>query len=319
MNLCRTMTRSVTLASVSILLAACASAPVADNELERVRNSYQTLEASSQARQTAGVAVDEAGAALDRADAAWTAGEDPERVRHLVGLADRRVQIANAIYARGLAEQRVATAGEERERLILADRQLKAQQAEAGRQIVARENRELRAQAEQQAELAAAARESVEQENAALRAQVASSQERLAELDSQLRELSAEQSERGMVVTLDGVLFATGSSQLRSGADRKLGQVAQLLRDSPELKVAVEGFTDDRGDETSNLKLSQRRADAVKLALIRSGVSADRIATEGLGERFPVAPNATSAGRQANRRVEVIISGETGETPGRTD
>ena len=311
-------TSYIALACATLVLSACASTPAENNQLDRINQSYKTLESSPQARQSAGVAIDEAGVAVDRANAAWEAGDDRVKVDHLISLADRRVEIANAVYARRLAEQRVTNAGEERERLILADSRLQAQRAEAERQIVARENKELRAQAQLQAERAAAEREMVASENMALRAQVADREEQVAELDRQLQQMSAKQSERGMVVTLDGVLFATGSATLRSGADRQLSQMAELLRESPDRRVAVEGFTDDRGDESFNLALSQQRADAVKLALIKNGVTADRIAAEGLGESFPVAPNDTSAGRQANRRVEIIISDESGDIPGRT-
>jgi len=85
-------------------------------------------------------------------------------------------------------------------------------------------------------------------------------------------------------------------------------QLARFLQENPQRKVSIEGFTDSRGSEEYNQSLSERRADAVKTALLGLGISADRIVAQGFGEAFPVAENNTSAGQQLNRRVEIVIS-----------
>jgi outer membrane protein OmpA-like peptidoglycan-associated protein len=99
---------------------------------------------------------------------------------------------------------------------------------------------------------------------------------------------------------------------LKPGADLALGRVSDFMKQNPDTKLIVEGHTDSVGSEVSNESLSQRRADAVKAALMSRGVQADRIETIGRGEGFPVASNDTQAGRQQNRRVEIIFSDEAG-------
>ncbi|MCG2720752.1 MAG: OmpA family protein [Thermodesulfovibrionales bacterium] len=95
-----------------------------------------------------------------------------------------------------------------------------------------------------------------------------------------------------------------------SGATRTLDKLAEFLEQYPNRKVLIEGFTDSTGSETYNLGLSQNRADSVRDALTMKGVPATRITTKGYGEQYPIASNATSAGKQQNRRVEVVILDE---------
>jgi hypothetical protein len=95
-------------------------------------------------------------------------------------------------------------------------------------------------------------------------------------------------------------------------AARKLDQLAQFLTEHPERRVQIDGFTDRVGTESYNLDLSQRRAGAVKSSLITRGIDPSRIGSQGYGKSFPVAGNTNSGGRQLNRRVEVVIGGDTG-------
>ncbi|HYR97115.1 MAG TPA: OmpA family protein, partial [Candidatus Binatus sp.] len=126
-------------------------------------------------------------------------------------------------------------------------------------------------------------------------------------LEEELRQLHAKQTERGTVITLNDVLFETGSAELKPGAMRDLQRLVVVLRDEPDRQVVIEGHTDDVGTAEHNRQLSQERADAVREALVTNGISRDRIEARGLGESYPVAPNSNQAGRQQNRRVEVII------------
>jgi len=128
----------------------------------------------------------------------------------------------------------------------------------------------------------------------------------------ELAELQAKQTDRGMVVTLSDVLFDTGAATLKPGADLALGRIADFMKQNPNTKLIVEGHTDSVGSETYNEGLSQRRADAVRAALISRGISGVRIETVGRGEAFPVASNDTQEGRQQNRRVEIVFSDESG-------
>jgi outer membrane protein OmpA-like peptidoglycan-associated protein len=115
---------------------------------------------------------------------------------------------------------------------------------------------------------------------------------------------------RGLIVNLSDVLFDTGQSTLKSGAREKLSKLTGILLAYPgAYQIEIEGHTDSVGSEESNLKLSQGRADSVHDYLLQSGVKRERMsAGRGFGESTPVASNDTAAGRQVNRRVEIIIA-----------
>lgn len=110
-----------------------------------------------------------------------------------------------------------------------------------------------------------------------------------------------------MVFVLKGVTFATASAELIGDSLKVLNEVRDTLQLHPEIKVEVAGYTDSRGARKYNVSLSQRRADAVRRYLIEQGISADRLIAKGYGPDKPIADNATSAGRAANRRVEMRI------------
>jgi outer membrane protein OmpA-like peptidoglycan-associated protein len=123
-----------------------------------------------------------------------------------------------------------------------------------------------------------------------------------------LQAMKAQKTERGEVVTFSDVLFDTGKADLKYGSQRQLQQLADFLNNNPERKVRVEGFTDNVGSESANQALSEHRAASVAGALSRRGVDRRRILTQGLGVQYPIADNGNAAGRQHNRRVEVILS-----------
>ena len=127
-------------------------------------------------------------------------------------------------------------------------------------------------------------------------------------MQQQIDELNAKQTERGLVMTLGDLLFATGRSELRAGTANNLGKLAIFLGQHPERQVLIEGHTDNVGSEEMNLSLSQRRADSVMHYLTNQGVSPSRLGASGKGESMPVAGNESASGRQMNRRVEIIIS-----------
>jgi outer membrane protein OmpA-like peptidoglycan-associated protein len=108
------------------------------------------------------------------------------------------------------------------------------------------------------------------------------------------------------------VLFESGSARLQPGADTKLLQIAEILQRYPRTYVEVTGHTDNRGTETSNQYLSERRAESVRDTLAKAGVDSARITTRGEGERRPVAGNDTAIGRATNRRVDITIRPDEG-------
>jgi outer membrane protein OmpA-like peptidoglycan-associated protein len=121
--------------------------------------------------------------------------------------------------------------------------------------------------------------------------------------------MKAKQTDRGIVLTLGDVLFDTGRAELNPGAASKMDQLAQFLAQHPDRRAEIDGFTDSVGSDAYNQELSQRRANAVKAALVTRGVDPTRINTQGYGKAYPVASNTDSGGRQLNRRVEVVIGG----------
>lgn len=132
-------------------------------------------------------------------------------------------------------------------------------------------------------------------------------QQQNVQLQQQLDELNAKQTERGLVMTLGDLLFASGRSELRSGTANNLGKLAVFLQQHPDRDVLIEGHTDNVGSAAANYSLSQRRADSVMSYLQGQGVAASRLGASGKGEESPVAGNESASGRQMNRRVEVII------------
>jgi OOP family OmpA-OmpF porin len=127
-------------------------------------------------------------------------------------------------------------------------------------------------------------------------------------LEQRLAELQAKRTDRGLVVGLQGdVLFAVDQSTLTQGGLREVDRVAAALRDFPQARAIVEGHTDSTGSDAYNLALSERRANAVRNELIASGIDPAQLVARGMGESYPKAPNDTAAGRQQNRRVEVIV------------
>jgi outer membrane protein OmpA-like peptidoglycan-associated protein len=169
-----------------------------------------------------------------------------------------------------------------------------------------------RAESERARMQAQTASAEAEQSRRAAEAQLAAAQAAQADaakLQKQLADMEAKQTDRGLVLTLGDVLFDSGRAELKAGAARTVDRLAAFMRDHPERSLQVEGYTDSIGSDALNLALSQRRADAVRAALVSSGVEGSRITTNGMGKASPVAGNDTAEGRQRNRRVEIVISG----------
>jgi outer membrane protein OmpA-like peptidoglycan-associated protein len=136
-----------------------------------------------------------------------------------------------------------------------------------------------------------------------------------AQLEARLNEiLQTRDSARGLIVSMSDVLFDTGKYSLKSGAREKLAKVAGILIAYPSLNIAVGGYTDNVGGDEMNQKLSENRAGTVRDYLVQ-GVVANSVSATGFGNSSPVASNDNSGGRQENRRVELVVSGEAIGTP----
>ena len=137
-----------------------------------------------------------------------------------------------------------------------------------------------------------------------------------AQLEVRLNEiLETRDSARGLIVSMSDVLFDTGQYSLKPGAREKLAKVAGILIAYPSLNIAVGGYTDNVGGDEMNQKLSENRAGSVRDYLVQEGVVAGSVSATGFGNSSPVASNDNSAGRQENRRVELVVSGEAIGSP----
>jgi outer membrane protein OmpA-like peptidoglycan-associated protein len=122
--------------------------------------------------------------------------------------------------------------------------------------------------------------------------------------------LETRDTQRGLIVNMADVLFDSGQATLRPAAREKLAKVSGIVLAYPGLKLQVEGHTDSVGSDAYNQKLSEKRADSVRAYLVKQGLSPDTITAMGFGKADPVADNKTASGRQQNRRVEMVVSGE---------
>jgi outer membrane protein OmpA-like peptidoglycan-associated protein len=178
-----------------------------------------------------------------------------------------------------------------------------AQEAQARTQAEAAQKQAEAAQkkAQEDAEKSAAAAAQAEKEQQQLRAQL------LAQLNSVLQTVDTP---RGLVVTMADVLFASGKYELSQDASLKLARLSGVILAHPGLKLRIEGYTDTTGSESFNLTLSGQRADAARNFLVEQGLKPEDVTSAGMGQATPVASNDTAVGRQQNRRVEIIVSGE---------
>ena len=139
--------------------------------------------------------------------------------------------------------------------------------------------------------------------------------EKIARLRAELAHLKAKHTSRGLVLTLGNVLFSVNKASLKPGAMKSIDKLSEFLKTDVHRSVMIEGYTDSTGSPGYNKKLSEKRAEAVRDALVAKGIDPQRIVTKGYGKDFPVATNKSAAGRQQNRRVEIVISNEKGVFP----
>ena len=127
--------------------------------------------------------------------------------------------------------------------------------------------------------------------------------------------LQTRETARGLIVSMSDVLFDTGKYSLKPGAREKLAKVAGILLSYPGLNIEVGGYTDNVGGDSMNQTLSENRASSVRDYLVQQGVASGAVSSKGFGNTMPVASNDNSAGRQQNRRVELLVSGEAIGSP----
>ncbi len=208
---------------------------------------------------------------------------------------DQAAADAAAARSKQQAEAEAAARAQAEQQKAAADAAAAAAAAQAQQEAAAR------AQADQQRAAADAAAAKSEQEKQELRAKL---------LEQFNRVLPTTDTPRGLVVNMGDVLFDTGKADLRQGAREALAKLSGIVLNYPSLQLTIEGHTDSTGTEEFNQKLSEKRADNVRDYLVAQGLPAASVTAKGLGQSSPVADNSTAAGRQKNRRVEIIVSGE---------
>lgn len=275
----------IAVAFSSLAIASCAMAPESPQGAAQARSNLTELQNDPQLAAHAPAEIREADEAVSIAEQPLAENE-AELGKHRVYIADRKVSIAVARATTRYAEDQRARLGDERD-----EARLEARTREVGQ---ARDDAE-------RARSAADAAENSEAKAAALAAQQA------AEYQLQIDALQAEITDRGVVLTLGDVLFATNSAELQGGDNSNLDKLVSFLNQYPERRVQIEGHTDNVGSASYNQGLSQRRADSVRYYLAQQGIASQRLFASGIGMERPVANNDTAAGRQQNRRVEIII------------
>ncbi|MDM8547300.1 OmpA family protein [Candidatus Venteria ishoeyi] len=255
---------------LTVLLSACGALEKSTN-LKGAEAAYNKAKGDPEVIKYAASQLDSAEKTLKQAANAETA----EEMRSLAYIADNQVKTAMELTATKQAEAKIAHLS-----TVSSDLALQAREQEAQRARMAAEKARL---AEEKAR---AEKNRLQQELAALQ---------------------AKKTDRGMVMTLGDVLFATGKADLMPGAVSTLQRLADFLQQHPEKNLKIEGHTDSTGSSSMNLQLSENRANAVRSALTAKGVDSGRIQTIGLGMSQPIAPNKTKEGRQRNRRVDIII------------
>lgn len=287
---------------VGLLLFGCSAAVPQNARLEQAQSAFTAAQNDPEVMKNAPLELQRAKADLEKAEKLFKAGAETREVEHFAYLAQQRTTIARETANVKLAEKAVEAASAERSAVLLEARTLEATLAQ--QQALAQQKA---------AEAARLQADAMMTEAEKAKAEALAAEERAKKLEAQISELQATKSERGLVITLGDVLFDTNKSDLRSGAYFTIDKLAAFLAEYPDRKALIEGFTDSTGTVEYNQRLSERRAQSVRDALVARGVDASRLMTRGYGVAFPVAGNETAEGRQRNRRVEVIISDESGK------
>lgn len=289
----KTVTGMTTLAMAAVLVTGCASNPKPDPETTALRSKLAELQGNPRIgpfAPTAFADADRAVVAAEQAARDKSSKKGKADYEQLTYLANSKIELAQAQAEQRASEEQFKGLSDKRTQVMLDSRAREAMAAKASARNAQAEAEAARAEAD------------------SARAQADAARAQADRLRQQINDLNAKQTERGLVITLGDVLFATGKADLKGGASANLGRLVAFLNQYPERTVTVEGHTDSTGTDAVNRDLSQRRADAVKNYLVTAGIAPERIESVGKSSYMPIADNKTVTGRQQNRRVEIIIS-----------
>jgi outer membrane protein OmpA-like peptidoglycan-associated protein len=275
------------------------------------RNAVQAAEDSRAiaAKRAEGERIAQTQKAAEQDAAQAKSQQEAEAARAAQARAEQEMEAQRRAEAERQKAQADAAAAQEAHARAEADAQrqaetLRAQQAQQQADQAAQQQRQAQEQAQQAAQQAQAAQQQAQQaerEKEQMRAKL------LAQFN---QVLETRDTPRGLVVNMGDVLFDTGKYTLKEPARVALARLSGIVLNYPGLKLQVEGHTDSTGTQGFNQKLSEERANAVRSYLIAQGLNTANISSVGLGEHAPVADNSNAEGRQKNRRVEIIISGD---------
>lgn len=267
------------LVGISLIALAGGCSGARPTSLDRAQSSLRQAQQDPVVVRYAPGQLSDAQATMTQAERAWSSDGDRDETAHLSYVTEQKAGIAVAVARQKAAEDEAQLLRAQRENIRVEARTREVDRARVQAEV-----------ANDRAVAATARAQSLEQE---------------------LEALKAKDTERGLVMTLqEGVLFEYNKAELKPGAMRNLEPLITFLREHPDRTLLIEGYTDSTGSDSYNLDLSQRRAEAVRNFLATNGISSDRIVAKGYGESYPVTTNGTEAGRQQNRRVEVVIAHE---------
>ncbi len=252
----------------SSLLTACATSQPPAS-VEDLQQKMQALNNEAQVKEYAPVELSQAQEKVNQVSQTWEDEGTGDALSHNLYMAHRDIDNTRLTAEKRKLQEQIDNAKEDRTKMLLS---IRKQEAEAAKQ------------------------------------RASSTEQKLSSLQNKLQDVQAKATDRGIVLTLDGVLFEFDKAKLNPGGERTVNRLAEFLQKHPGTKVAVEGHTDALGEKSYNLELSERRAQSVLSALEQQGISRDRVEIRAYGEQYPVASNDTQAGRQQNRRVEVVLS-----------
>jgi outer membrane protein OmpA-like peptidoglycan-associated protein len=296
-------------------------AGIARENAEKQRADEARMHAEDEARARRQAEFDRLQAEQAKAEAmtvAQNAQHDAETARQEKAAADQAK--AEALQSKAEAEQ--ARAAADQARMTADQARMTSDQAriaaEQARAAAISQQQQLSAEADRakmeadRARLAAADADRARADADRLRMKAEQNQAQLRQqlLDQFNSILQTRDTARGLIVNMSDVLFDTARYSLKPGAREKLAKVSGIILGHPGLKIAVEGHTDSVGGDDYNMKLSNNRAGAVRDFLVAQGVPASSVTSQGFGKTMPVADNNTASGRQQNRRVELVVSGE---------
>ena len=252
----------------TLLLGACASAPTPSAELLQARATVRSAELDPAVLERAPLELKKATESLNRANSLLSSDAATSEINSAAYVANQQGRTALAVAQSKGSDAAIAGAELERERARADVRQGQAQRAQAEARMAQAQTSSAQAQTQQARRQTAVA----EQQTAVALASADAAQQQAAQLQQQLRDLQAQQTERGLLVTLGDVLFEFNRAEIKPGAQVSLRKLADFLQQYPTRRVLIEGFTDNTGSADYNLALSMRRAQSVQVALAGMGV-----------------------------------------------